>query len=346
MGKNLIKSDREFQKLAEKVNFVLENNKKNKLTHPDKQKEQVEKLFALEKRFKRLACKYSRSKDIYYRFIEMVSQDKGNMLSARPYFREKSSVFNKQITPTIKEKNVEKLMTYNINYQFISFIVDNWGDNFPPVLQETYDNFIKARNVLIENNIPLAINRAKIFYRKTPASHLSLIDLIDICIYGLSSGVDKYAGEYRKVWRSVCIGRMVGNMIEEYSKSFLKMYPSDRKILYRANSIKFRQGIEDIKDLTKAVNESFKVDAKEGKKIPKLPITESYLTHLMNGSGYVSVESSNDEEGFGVYDKTEDYSSNVEDNIIKTDISNKIYYAAQKLKVIERKVIRLKGVDL
>ena len=145
--------------------------------------------------------------------------------------------------------------------------------------------------------MPLAINRAKLFYKKTPRSHLTLLDFIDICTYGLISGVDKFVGDYTKVWRSVCIGRMVGYMIEEYSKTFLRMYPADKKILYRANALKYRMKIESIDDLTQVVNESFEKDKVEGKKVPKLPISEVHIRTLLNGCHYVSTDSKVGEEG-------------------------------------------------
>jgi len=240
-------------------------------------------------------------------------------------------------------------MEFNINYQFIKFIVDNWEEKLPDRAQKYYNKFLYARNILIENNIPLAINRAKTFYRKTPRSHLSLLDLIDICIAGLIVGIDKYAEQkYNTVWRSVCIGRMVGFMIEEYSKSFIRLFPSDKKILYRTNALKHRLKIEKIEDLVDAVNESFEKDKKEGKNAPKLPISEIHIRTLLNSSGYVSADSRLDndgEEGLNIYDYTPDEDS-VEDNVEKKDTIIKVYEASKNLTTIEKKIIRLKGVNI
>jgi len=261
-----------------------------------------------------------------------------------------SKVFNKHISPAIKENDVQKLMKYGANYQLIKFIVDNWEGELPTRAQKFYEDIVETRRILIENNLPLAINRAKIFYKKTPRSHLGLLDLIDICVYGLIVGVDKFSGEEYKNWAGVGIGRMVGFMIEEYSKSFIRMYPSDKKILYRANALKHRMKIEKISDLVEAVNDSFQKDKDEGRSAPKLPITEVQIRTLMNSSNYVSAEikmndGEEDSDGASIYDYTA-HPDSVEEQVEKKDIMEKVLVASDGLELIEKKIIRLKGVEL
>lgn len=337
-------TDREFQDLAARVNQALIDN--DGLIGD--QKDQVELVVTLEKRFKNYALKYQQTTDIYGKFIDFIINDNGNILSARPYFREKADVFSSGITKAIKEDDAEALTKFDINFQLIDFIVNNWKGQLPEKISKCYDEFIDARRILIENNLPLAINRAKLFYRKTPKSHLTLLDFIDICTYGLISGIDKYVGEYSKVWRSVCIGRMVGYMIEEYSKTFLRMYPTDKKILYRANALKYRLKIEDVLELTKAVNESFQKDKEDGKKVPKLPITEVHIRTLLNGSSYISAntKSSDNEDGLTIYDYSPDTQESVETTLVKKDLMTQILDGAKTLTIMERKIIQLKGVEL
>lgn len=347
-------SDRDFQELAAAVNSTIIKN--DGLVGD--QADQVKLVIELEKKFKYHISKYQQTVEIYKKFIKKFNNDDEdaneddleNILSAQPYFREKTENFSK-ISKAIKDNDPLSLMQYNINFQMIDFIVKNWRGNVPERARRYYFDFLDARRVLIENNLPLAINRAKLFYRKTPRSHLTLLDLIDICTYGLISGIDKYDGEYTKVWSSVCIGRMVGYMIEEYSKTFLRMYPSDKKILYRANALKYRLKIEDIGELTKAVNESFKQDKEAGKGAPKLPITELHIRSLMNGSSYVSAdpvreESDDDEMQSSIYDTSADDSISAEDRLIHDDLMDRIKEGSKVLTNIERKIIRLKGVNL
>jgi len=336
--------DREFQDLAAKINQAIIAN--DGLIGD--QKDQVELVMSLEKKFFFNIKRYQQIKTVYEKFINYITKENGNILSARPYFREKSTVFNAEIGKAIKAGDVDKLLNFDINFKLIQFIVDNWEGKLPTRCQNYYNEFIEARRILIENNLPLAINRAKLFYRKTPRSHLTLIDLINICTYGLIAGVDKFVGEYTRVWRSVCIGRMVGFMIEEYSKTFLRMYPDDKKILYRANALKYRMGIETVEELTKAVNESFEKDGEEGRKIPKLPISEVHIRTLLNGSSHVSADNMlTEDEGNtnSVYDITAS-SDNVEKNVTQKDAMKQVMSASKDLEVIERKIIRLKGVEL
>ena len=339
-------NDREFQKLATRIKHAIVTNE----GQIGDQKDQVERLVNLERKFRNDIRKYDRSIDVYRLFIDYVCKELGNILSAQSYFREKSTVFNRSISPAIKEKNPYELMKFDINYKFIKFIVDNWEDDLPEQSKKYFTDLVDARRILIENNLPLAINRAKIFYKKTPRSHLSLLDLIDICVYGLIVGVDKYADDYSTVWRSVSIGRMVGFMIEEYSKSFIRLYPSDKKILYRANALKYRLNIDNIKELTEAVNESFEKDKADGKSAPKLPITEVQIRTLMNSSNYVSAnvtlnDGEEDDRGGCIYDYTA-APELVEEEVEKRDTINKVLEAAKELEIIEKKIIRLKGVDL
>lgn len=339
-------TDREFQKLTEKIKNAIDDNE----GLIGDQQAQVERLLSLERKFRNDIRKYSKSNDVYAAFITFITEDLGNILSAQSYFREMSKVFNKHISTAIKTRDTQELMKYDINYQLIKFIKDNWGEDLPERAQKYYDDIVESRRILIENNLPLAINRAKIFYKKTPRSHLALLDLIDICVYGLIVGVDKYADDYSTVWRSVSIGRMVGFMIEEYSKSFIRLYPSDKKILYRANALKHRMKIEKMSDLVDAVNESFEKDRDEGRSAPKLPITDVQIRTLMNSSGYISAEvkvndGEEDNDGASIYDYTA-HPDSVEDMVEKKDMMQQVMSASESLEVIERKIIKLKGVEL
>lgn len=349
MTKKRIK-DREYQELTVRINQAIKNNK----GLIGDQQAQVERLLELERKFRNDICKYTKATEVYTLFINFVNDKEnglGNILSAQSYFREKSVKFSKYISPALRDRDAQTLMEFDINYQLVKFIVDNWGGPLPAKADKCYYQLLESRRILIENNLPLALNRALIFYRKTPRSHLNLLDLIDICVCGLIVGVDKYADDYKKVWCSVGIGRMVGFMIEEYSKTFIRMYPSDKKILYRANALKYRLKLENVTELTEAVNESFQKDKDEGRAAPKLPITEIHISTLLNSSTYISADSKvnengvEDEGGGCIYDYTA-HPESVHDQVEKKDMLQKVLEASGDLEMIEKKIIRLKGVSL
>jgi len=334
--------DDSFYKLAADVTRVIEANKKNGTT----QQEQVEELLDAERKFKTAVLQYRQSTEIYKRFLQKVCIQNKNILSARPYFRETAVTFSKKVTPAIKAGDIEKLKTFDINYQFIKFIRQTWLGPFPKRAEQLYNRVHVARTILIQNNMPLAIDRAKIFYRKTPKSHLSLLDMIGICATGLAAGVDKWCGKYSPVFRSVCIGRMVGNLIDSYSETMLHFYPSDKRILYKAHTIRGRKGIEDVKELTAAVNKSFHDDGKEGKSVPKNDVTVGELNSLMNASSTVSADSTVNEEGYGVYHYTMDPNQDIEAAYIERESIAQMLSLAKELPLIHKKVLALKGLKL
>ena len=105
-------------------------------------------------------------------------------------------------------------------------------------------------------------------------------------------------------------------------------------------------------ELTKAVNESFKQDKLDGKSCPKLPITEFHIRTLMNGSSYVSAdpttaEGDDDEEGVAsIYDMSSNNDVSAEDRLIHNDLMDRVMEASKDLTNLERKIIRLKGVNI
>lgn len=336
--------DDSFYKLAGEVTRRIEANKDG-----TDQKQQVEELLDAEIKFKETILKYRQSTKVYQKFWNKVCVTNKNILSARPYFRETAITFSKKITPAIKITDLETMKTFDINYQLIKFIRDNWEGPFPARAEQLFHRVHKAREVLIENNMPLAINRAKLFYRKTPKSHLTLMDMIGICGMGLAAGIDKWCGKYSPVFRSVCIGRMVGNLIDSYSETMLHFYPSDKRVLYKAHTIRGRKGIDDIHALTAAVNQSFKDDEKEGKSIPKNEVTVSELSYLMSAASTVSADQTvnvNDEGSFGVYDYTPDPTQDIEAAYMEQETTAHMLALAAKLPLLHRKVLRLKGIKL
>lgn len=338
--------DPTFYKFAAEVTKALERNKDGTI-----QEEQVNELMDAERKFKETILKYRQSTQVYKKFLQKVCVTNKNILSARPYFRETAVTFSKKITPIIKacsknENMIEELKQFDINYQFIKFIRNSWLGPFPKRAEQLYNRVHVARNKLIENNMPLAINRAKLFHRKTPKGHLTLIDFINICAMGLAAGVDKYVGKYSPVFRSVCIGRMVGNMIDSYSETMLHFYPSDKRVLYKAHTIRGRKGITDIAELTAAVNQAFKEDKEEGKTIPKSDIDVSELSALMSAASTVSADATVNEEGQGVYQFTPDETQDIEGKYIEQEDTSRMLAAAKTLPLMHQKILKLKGIKI
>lgn len=329
-----------FTVLAQEIATAIARNQDGKT-----QKEHFEELVNAEKAFLELVLSYRISTEMFKRFIQLIRVVNNNILSARPYFRESSETFSSGITPALKSKNPEDLKKFAINFHFVKFCKDEWIGLWPKKLESAYKRVEKARTVLVELNMPLAVNRAKLFYRKVPKGHLTFLDMIESASMGLCAGIDKYTGPFKANFIGVCIGRIVGNLIDIYSETQIHFYPGERRVLYRANSIRGRQGITDIIELTKAVNDSFIVDLKEGRTAPK-QVTVSELSYLLSAASLVSADSNDGEEGFGVYNFTPDQSENAEELLGKKQEISIVCKLAQKLPLINQKILRLKGIDI
>jgi DNA-directed RNA polymerase specialized sigma subunit len=279
------------------------------------------------------------------------NEDKESLLTAKEFFRERVGLF-KAINVTIRNKDNEQFHTYKFNYRFIEFIRETNENHLPVKLQALYDSIVQLRSDLIVNNAPLAIKIAKDFFDRVPRNTMSLMDAISIANSGLCVGIDKCETNTWKSVKSVAIGRMVGFLIKEYSDTFISLFPREKKILYRAKSLLHKNGIdiEDIEALTKLVNESFEEDRKNGTKITFLPISETYLSELLNSAYSSNGGSSNNQdvkEGFTeVYERSADSKPGAEQRYLDNENMILVLQASKDLSILQRKVIKLKGVTL
>lgn len=335
----------EFYRLATEISLVLAQNKLDETS----QKQEVEELWNAEKLFREEILKYKYSTQVYKKFIQKIRYLDRNILYAKIYFRENSETFSEKVTPFLKSEDPEGLKKFNVNYNFILFIRENWRGPLGVKAEKLYRKVERARRVLSENNLPLVINVAKLFFRKVPRSQVTLMDMIAVASMGLTSAIDKYTGdskgEYSKVFMSVAMNRATGNLIKLYSETPLHFYPSDRKVLYKANSIRGRQGIKDVTELASAINNAFAADAKEGMVVPKGQVTPIQLQELLNAATLVSVECTIDEDNFSAYDHTPDEKASAEENLISTETNQTIGKLITELPPIYRKVLRLRGIN-
>src|SRR5574343_206812 len=87
------------------------------------QREQIRTLIALENKLRRLLIKHPFGASVYKKFIMYITEDKRNILAARPYFRERQKTFTKSISGAFKNKKHKTLYRFRINYSFILFVL-------------------------------------------------------------------------------------------------------------------------------------------------------------------------------------------------------------------------------
>lgn len=337
--------DRHFKLFADSLHGLITGYGEQKGDFTEMQKKQVELLVSREREFKTILQKeYSGlSEQIYLAFIDYITTVKRNILACKPFFRERQDAFAQGISPAIREKKYQDLYKFDINYQFISYAIA-----FPltdkerhPKLFELTDKIYQIRTEIVEMNMPLAISRAKMFWSRTPKSHLTYMDVVQISAEALVNAVDKFVLPYRPVFRSTIIGRIKGDLIEEYSKPMLHFYPSDRRKLYRANKAQRGGNILDYETLAERVNDI-------GVKLIN-PTSPAEIQDLVNASSHFSLDSltpeTDESEGSGLVETYPADECVRPDNIFETqDLRAKLLEAVKKLNALERKLIKLKGI--
>ena len=254
-------TDAHFRDFGKSLKSALE--KYGNLTEKEilgRQKKQFERLIKLEDQFRTELAQHVNGVGVYRDFVHHVCEERRNILSARPFFRERQEVFTSKISDLLKNRNSEGIKPFRINWTFVSYVmrVRRWGRS---KLVKTAREIENLRNEMCETNLPLAISRATIFWRRTNQVHLEFMDLVQICVEGLLAAIDKFCLPFTPVWRSVAIGRMVGNMIEVGSDTFLHFFPGDRRKIYRAHKIMGRRFADvDFEALATQVNLSAEGD--------------------------------------------------------------------------------------
>jgi len=282
----------------------------------------------------------------------MILDKKRNILAARPYFRERQSIFASKISGALKRRSDKGLYGFRFNYSFVLFVLQakNWKSNkIGAKIVQLAKEINDIRMEIMEMNMPLAISQARIFWSNTPKSHLSYMDLVQIHCGGLLVAIDKFVPPdtsemseeeeleaYRK-FRAVAIGRMIGDRIEQYSETLIHFYPVDKRKIYRAN--KARRKFGDAIDYAK-VAESVNEDVEKAHQTNPEEIAE-----LLAASSCVSGDVALDPEGETTLDR---YESNAEARpdlqAEEADAMLSMKLKIQELALIERKLLQMKGV--
>lgn len=317
-----------FKTFVKDMNEVLSENRKQDGRN---QKVLLEDLFSLEKKFRDTLISTTEGKKVYNEFVRFIVEEKGNILSARVYFRERQDVFSSKISPNLKDGKYYMLYRFNINYNFAKWVCDRYKGPKARSLKHTYSKIIDTRKILCENNMPLAINRAKIFWSKTPNSNLEYMDVIQNAGEGLLTAIDKFVPPYKSVFRSVAIGRMTLNILTDHNATTVKFSPTEKRILYRANNARVKAGLDNQSDILKYVRESFKKTTPE--KLQQI---------VMAASGVTSLDTQVEDSEVTVKDILVSDSDSPEKILLLKEFKAKIQEQLSDLPPLEMKVICMK----
>ncbi len=337
-----------FKNFASNLSFHLEADLgMTKEEFIKRQKSQIERLVALEKLFRETVQASSAGERVYQKFVVHICDEQRNILNARPFFRERQTKFTAEISPQLKIRNHKGLYPFHGNFLFVQFVVNAHPWKSTSKVLKIFEEIKAVRKDLVVQNLPLAINRARIFQNSTPPAHLTSMDFIQIAAEGLIAGIDKFCLPYSKGFRHTAIGRMIGNFIENYSATTLHLYPPDKRKLYRANKELRRKDRDNInyEDLAEVLNKDLEVGQKT---------SASEIADIIAGASTASLDTPATRVGTGAEEGTatilDKYVGREElrpDNRSERyDMLETMIEHAARLSIIHRKVLLMKGVPI
>jgi hypothetical protein len=329
------------------------------------QRAQMEKLFRLEQEFKKTLLSHVWGDSAYRAFVYHICVSNGNILTARPYFRERQETCIGPISAALENRDHKALYPYNFNYQFVSFIIGAYPWPAKSHIRVLAKQIERARGDILEFNLPLAISQARIFWSKAPSkaavTHLQHMDFVEIACDGLISATDKFvlpvAANYQsekeindafRKFRPMTVQRIVGNFIENFSETTIHFFPKDKRKIYRANKFIVRQqGPIDYEKVASAIN----VDENGVLVEPGMRTTAAEISSLLlAASGVTASETSSPdttEEKENPLDRCPaEQGCRPDFQVENKEASDKLSFAMDRLNVAERKILRLKGVSL
>lgn len=355
MTQNQYNNQKDFQEFAKSMKAIIDRYTGKKKLASDSHFEQVTKLLALEKLFLKTLNADPAGLGIYQEFIRSIVFDRGNILTARPYFRERQKKFSKYISPALKKEDAAELSKYHVNYQFAAFVIKHAQPPLKLILSPIVRQIKNLRNEIVELNMPLAINRARVFFSRTHRSHLTYMDLVLVAATGLIHGVDKYCPDEDgtvnpKQFRSTIIGVMGGLMILSSSETTLHFFPQDRRKLYRANKIIGKLGpLIDFQEIADAVN----IDPIDmiGTDFVKNPTNADEIAEILAAASTVSADSLSGSNDSNFDLRPEPITRFAAPDSCRPDVQTQerndtqvLFNAMNGLSIFEQKLLRLKGV--
>jgi len=310
------------------------------------QKVEVEKLVSLETDFRHVLVKHPWGPAVYRDFVRHICDVNRNILAARPFFRERQAVFTKEISRALKDRQATGLYQYHANYQFVRWVMAsrNWtGTRKGSKVVALARRIDETRTQLIEMNMPLAISRARIFWSRTPSSQLTYMDLIQIAVEGLMSGIDKFVLPYSQAYRHVLIGRMIGNLIEQYSETMVHFYPREKRKIYRANKA-MSKGPMDFETISAKVNDG--ADLAHQTTPEEIQNLVAAASMLSGDASLPHADGVADEELTILTRAQADESVRPDVRAEEAEVMSVMVDAISKLPLLSRKILQLRGVDL
>jgi DNA-directed RNA polymerase specialized sigma subunit len=272
---------------------------------------------------------------MYRQFMEFIVEEKGNILHARVYFRERQESFDKIATAFEKGKP-QLLYKLKINCVFCEWVVKRYVGKPKPRILDLLAEIIKVRQAVCTAALPSAIHQAKIFYLACQYTRLDYMDMVQDASEGLMNAIDKFEPPFLKVFGSVVVSRMKERIMDDHGQTLVKIPSKDKRILYRANLAEQKKKLSEEADITKYVQESFKGVTKD--EIAQIALAANSVANID-----ASVNGNDDSKKVRTFQEIlPDKSDSQEEVLINRDLTGHLNRGMIELTVVEKKVTVLK----
>jgi len=294
----------------------------------------MELMIQLENKFKDLILASKTKKVVIYKkFIKYVKDEKGNILHSKMYFREREVVFVSDILADIRDEDHEALYCRKINFKFMKWVMELDSPPKHRSLKIIYDQYNQIRSMVIQKNLPLVVNRSKLFQFKSRKSSENPLEYVQIGAEGLIHSIDKFvpsgATFDQREFKAPAIGWIQSVLMEDAkSRTMLKTSTTDKRIMYRVNIARYRLGYSEIAKVLAFVQEKY----------PKA--TQEQIQSMILSENITSVDgTTEDRSAFSRHMQTD----SAEEEIISSLMIQRVEKIAKGFSILERKALVLKG---
>lgn len=291
------------------------------------------KLYGLENQFSRKLKSVGGGKQVYHEFIKFIRYQEGNILTARPYFREKEGAYKETVNYAIDHSKPKMLHDVKVNFQFCKFAMDTLKalGKESPALKETFEDIKMVRESIVNMYLRLGMNRAKGHVRTSATMDFS--DLIQNSNEGLIAAVDKFILEDGTPFHQFAIGWMVAYLINGNLLNLsVSIGPHAGKKLYKIRRILEKLPNAKAEEIAKLVPDS----------------SESEINDLIAASSYMSLDKEFEGTDLRMVDTLAHPSDSNNDPYLMVEHNNLMSHLQDfmmTLTLLEKKILTLKGVQ-
>jgi DNA-directed RNA polymerase specialized sigma subunit len=301
-------------------------------------------LYEKEQTFAKRLKSTGYGRNVYQKFIKKISDSPGGIKIAKSYFRARQDSYLNTVNRGIRERNADLIYDVPVNYRFCLFamqtleVKDKKEENGGKVYKDKrlpglFEEIKSLRDEIVSKHLYLSLNRAKIFKKTSYGSFTQFEDLIQMANEALVVAVDKYVmDDDSSTFHVMAIGRILSNLIENgEDASAATIGAHAKKKLYQIR--KLLQGDPNLSPVALA---------------GIMQVAEEEIVDLMGATSHQSLDDFiGDESGARMVETftTEDNNKgNPQDIAEKSDLLSVLSKSFDVLSVMEKKVLRLKGV--